>query len=128
MKYYHVDRTTVLANTDFRRVVYTGPHLQAVLMSVPSGLEIGEEVHSKHDQAIVLVVGEGKATVGGEKFAIHPGDVIIVPAGQYHNLKNLGPGDLKLVSFFTPTHYPLSLIHPTRDDAARDQENLPSST
>ena len=32
-----------LANTDFRRVLYTGEHLQLVLMTLKPGEEIGEE-------------------------------------------------------------------------------------
>jgi mannose-6-phosphate isomerase-like protein (cupin superfamily) len=32
-------------NSDFRRVLYTGKHLQLVLMSLKPGEEIGEEVH-----------------------------------------------------------------------------------
>ena len=39
------DRT--LENTDFRRVLYTGKHLQLVLMALPPGEDIGEEVHVK---------------------------------------------------------------------------------
>ena len=34
------------ANSDFRRVLSTGPHAQVVVMSIPPGGEIGEEVHA----------------------------------------------------------------------------------
>ena len=37
-------------NKDFRRVLYTGKHLQLVLMALQPGEEIGEEVHEEHDQ------------------------------------------------------------------------------
>jgi len=37
-------------NVCFRRVVYTGKQLQLVLMSLPPGEEIGEEVHRDRDQ------------------------------------------------------------------------------
>ena len=37
-------------NTDFRRVLYTGHNLQLVLMAIPHGQEIGEEVHDDRDQ------------------------------------------------------------------------------
>ena len=33
-----------IANNDFRRVLYTGEHLQLVLMSLAPGEEIGEEI------------------------------------------------------------------------------------
>ncbi|MFD2287589.1 hypothetical protein GJU39_20555 [Pedobacter petrophilus] len=34
-----------LENTNFRKVIYTGKHLQVVLMNLPPGTDIGEEVH-----------------------------------------------------------------------------------
>jgi mannose-6-phosphate isomerase-like protein (cupin superfamily) len=34
-----------LANSDFRRVLYTAKHFQLVVMSIPPGEDIGEEVH-----------------------------------------------------------------------------------
>src|SRR5690606_25709053 len=36
-------------NEDFRRVLYTGAHLQLVLMTLQPGEEIGEEVHDDGD-------------------------------------------------------------------------------
>ena len=47
-------------NTDFRRVVYTGKHLQLVLMALQPGEEIGEEVHEDHDQFFRVEDGEGE--------------------------------------------------------------------
>jgi len=38
-----------LANDDFRRVLYTGKNLQLVLMTLPPGCDIGEEVHADRD-------------------------------------------------------------------------------
>ena len=37
-------------NDHFRRVLYTGKHLQLVLMALKPGEEIGEEVDADHDQ------------------------------------------------------------------------------
>src|SRR5690606_42062952 len=53
------DRT--LENTDFRRVLYTGAHLQLVLMSLQPGEEIGKEVHPDIDQ--FFRVEQGRATL-----------------------------------------------------------------
>ena len=44
-----IDRLTV-DNEDFRRVLYTGKHLQLVLMTLQAGEEIGAEVHEDRDQ------------------------------------------------------------------------------
>jgi mannose-6-phosphate isomerase-like protein (cupin superfamily) len=37
-------------NSDFRQVLYTGSHLQLVLMAIQPGEEIGEETHEDRDQ------------------------------------------------------------------------------
>jgi mannose-6-phosphate isomerase-like protein (cupin superfamily) len=38
-----------LDNDNFRKVLYTGEHLQLVLMSLKPGEEIGEEIHQNND-------------------------------------------------------------------------------
>jgi mannose-6-phosphate isomerase-like protein (cupin superfamily) len=37
-------------NKDLRRVLYTGSHLQLVLMALKPGEDTGEDVHPDHDQ------------------------------------------------------------------------------
>jgi mannose-6-phosphate isomerase-like protein (cupin superfamily) len=37
------------SNKDFRRVLYTGQHVQLVLMALKPGEDIGEEVHADRD-------------------------------------------------------------------------------
>ena len=45
----NIEEKTV-KSSDFRRVLYTGHHVQLVLMSLRPGEEIGEEVHEDRDQ------------------------------------------------------------------------------
>jgi mannose-6-phosphate isomerase-like protein (cupin superfamily) len=44
-----IEQATV-ANEDFRRVLYTGTNPQLVLITLPPGCDIGEEVHEDRDQ------------------------------------------------------------------------------
>ncbi|HVF62823.1 MAG TPA: cupin domain-containing protein, partial [Casimicrobiaceae bacterium] len=46
-------------NSDFRRVLYTGKHLQLVLMTLKPGEEIGAEVHEDRDQFFRVESGTG---------------------------------------------------------------------
>ena len=39
-----------LENNNFRKVLYTGKHLQLVLMCLKPGEDIGEETHPGNDQ------------------------------------------------------------------------------
>jgi hypothetical protein len=50
MKGFHDDiEKLTLEGDDFRRVLYTGKHLQLVLMTLKPGEEIGSEVHEDRD-------------------------------------------------------------------------------
>ena len=60
-------------NSFFREVVSTGPHAQVVVMSIPPGGEIGEEVHDDVDQVLVFVEGEGVAILEGQRGVVSPG-------------------------------------------------------
>src|SRR5581483_1815440 len=64
----HLDNLTQQAqdNTYCRRVLATGRHTQVVVMSIPPGGDIGEEVHSDNDQVIYLVQGSGQVILAGE--------------------------------------------------------------
>ena len=56
-----------IANNDFRRVLYTGEHLQLVAMSLAPGEEIGEEVHEDRDQFFRFEEGEGVVLIDGKE-------------------------------------------------------------
>ncbi|MDP9497646.1 MAG: cupin domain-containing protein, partial [Actinomycetota bacterium] len=87
----HFDIAVVAEKSaDFRRVLWTGRHTQLVVMTIPPGGEIGEEVHEENDQILTFVSGVGKAHVAGETEDVEPGDVVVVPAGTQHNFVNDG--------------------------------------
>ena len=123
MSYYHSNWQEAVNNNDFRKVVYTAHHIQVVMMSVPAGEEIGEEVHDEHDQMFVIIAGEGKVMLGKEHIAVRPGDIVVIPAMTYHNVKSLGPVDLKLYSFCAPPHHPVGTLHRTKAEAIPAQEH-----
>src|SRR4029453_17387060 len=58
--------TRATQNEAFRREVVTGEHSQVVVMTIPPGGEIGEEVHDHVDQVLVFVQGDGEAIIAGE--------------------------------------------------------------
>jgi mannose-6-phosphate isomerase-like protein (cupin superfamily) len=92
-------------NDDFRRVLYTGAHLQLVLMALQPGEEIGEEVHTGHDQFFRVEEGEGEVWIDGRRTAIESDDAIIVPAGSRHNVLNTGGKPLKLYTIYGPPEH-----------------------
>merc|ERR1712000_677739 len=51
---------------EFRKVLFTGLYSQVVLMTIPVGGDIGDEVHTV-DQALTFTSGKGKATINGKE-------------------------------------------------------------
>ena len=67
-------------NSAFRHVLYTGHHLQLVLMALTPGEDIGMESHKTHDQFFRIEKGHGEIVIAGTRHKVKGGDAIIVPA------------------------------------------------
>jgi mannose-6-phosphate isomerase-like protein (cupin superfamily) len=106
---------------DFRRVLWTGEHTQLVVMTIPPGGEIGEEVHEV-DQILTFVSGTAKAKVGGETRNVEQGDLVVVPAGKKHNFVNDGPNPLVLYTVYGPPEHADGAVHKTKEEADRLEE------
>ncbi|MES2315088.1 MAG: cupin domain-containing protein [Patescibacteria group bacterium] len=123
MNPYHTNiEKLTLENTDFRRVLYTAPHSQLVLMSLLPGEDIGMEVPHV-DQFFRFEAGEGKSIINGKEYMVTDGDVIIVPAGAEHNFINTGTEPLKLYTVYSPANHIDGRIHKTKADAIADVED-----
>ena len=109
-----------LDNTDFRRVLYTGKHLQLVLMTLQPGDDIGEEVHDGHDQFFRIESGKGEVLIDGTRHPVQDDDAVIVPAGARHNVTNTGDAPLKLYTLYAPPEHKDGVIHPTKADASEE--------
>ena len=112
-----------IENEDFRRVLYTGKNLQLVLMSIPPGEEIGEEVHEDRDQFFRIEEGEGEVLIDGKTHEIADDDAIIVPAGARHNVRNTGDVPLKLYTLYGPPEHRDGVVHKDKAQAERDHDN-----
>jgi len=122
--YYGNIEEETLDNTFFRKVLFTGPHSQLVVMSIPPGEEIGEEVHEGVDQFLRFEEGEGKVIVNGEEQAVADGDTVIVPDGSRHNVINTSDTkNLKLYTVYTPPNHPEGTIHKTKAEADLAEEH-----
>lgn len=104
-------------NDAFRREIITGAHSQVVLMTVPPGGEIGEEVHEAIDQLLVFIEGEGHAILDGATSRVEPNVLVFVSAGTRHNFRNTGDVPLRLVSVYSPPEHPPGTLHRTKEEA-----------
>jgi len=108
-----------LENTDFRRVLYTAKHSQLVLMSIPPGEDIGEEVHEL-DQFIRIEQGQAKAILDGVEHVLEADYAVVIPEGTRHNVVNTGTEDLKLYSIYSPPEHLDGVVHPTKAQAQEE--------
>lgn len=112
-----------LENTSFRKVLWTGSHMQLVLMSLLPGEDIGQEVHPNVDQFFRVEQGSAKAIVAGEEFLLGEDSVLIVTAGSEHNIINTGDTDLKIYTIYTPPNHIDGREHVSKKDAEGDAED-----
>lgn len=122
MKYFveNIEELTT-KNTDYRRVVYTADYTQFVVMSLPPGVEIGNEIHGL-DQFIRVEHGKAKVILnnGEEEHELTDDWAVIVPAGTYHNVINIGDAELKLYTLYSPPDHLKTTVQPTKADEVED--------
>lgn len=105
------------SNDAFRREVMTGEHEQVVVMAIPPGGEIGEEVHPHTDQVFDFIDGLGEAELDGETTEVRPNDMVFVRAGTRHNFVNIGDSPLRLITIYAPPQHAPGTVHQTKTDA-----------
>ena len=115
------DRLDIVAaawtNDAFRREVVTGAREQVVVMTIPPGGEIGEEVHPTTDQLLVFVDGRGEAVLDRQTSAVGPNELVFVRAGTRHNFVNTGDRPLRLITVYAPPQHSPGTVHWTKDEA-----------
>ena len=111
-----------LENDNYRTTLWTGSNMQLTVMSIKPGDDIGLEVHDDHDQFLRVEAGKGRVQMGPAKdqldFEREVGDdwVILVPAGSWHNVTNIGDEPMKIYSLYAPPHHAHGTIHETQAD------------
>ena len=118
----NIDRYAKM-NTNYRTALWTGKHLQVTLMSIPPGGDIGLEMHPNVDQFIriesgyaLILMGESKNNLNYQRKA-DSDFALVVPAGTWHNVVNIGRTPLKLYSIYAPPQHPHGTVHKTKKDA-----------
>jgi mannose-6-phosphate isomerase-like protein (cupin superfamily) len=111
-----IEKVTV-ANDDFRRVLYTGHHLQLVLMTLRPGEEIGSEVHPDRDQFFRIEEGDGVVDIDGVENPVSDDFAVIVPAGARHNVRNTGNAPLRLYTLYGPPEHKDGITQSTKAEA-----------
>ena len=113
-------------NENFRTTLWTGEHLQLTLLSIPVCGDIGVEMHPDVDQFIRVESGRAKIYMGScrntlqEQACVDGNYAILIPAGTWHNIVNVGNRPLKLYSLYAPPQHPFGTVHRTKADAEHE--------
>jgi|WetSurMetagenome_2_1015567.scaffolds.fasta_scaffold10886_4 mannose-6-phosphate isomerase-like protein (cupin superfamily) len=107
-------------NKDYRKVLYTGPNAQLVLMSLKPKEDIGKEKHKGKDQFIRVEEGSGEAVIGNKKYSLKTGDAVVIPAGTEHNI-NASENGLKIYTIYTSQNHPDGTVEKTKEDAEKEE-------
>ncbi len=115
-----------LDNDNYRTTVWTGEHLQLTVMSIAVGDDIGLEVHEDSDQFLRIESGKGRCQMGDAEDnltfdkEVGDDDAILVPAGKWHNITNIGDEPLRLYTLYAEPDHVAGTIHETHEDAEND--------
>ncbi len=118
-----------LDNANYRSTLWTGTNLQLTVMSIEPGHDVGLEVHDDHDQFLRVEQGTARVQMGPAEdqltFDTEVSDdwAVIVPAGTWHNLTNIGEDNLKLYSLYAPPEHPHGTVHATKAEADADEHD-----
>lgn len=119
-------------NPNYRTVAWSGRYLQVTLMSIPPGADIGLEAHPETDQFLRLDAGRGRVRMGEseEKLTfdqeVTDGWCVLVPAGMWHNVTNVGDVPMQVYTIYAPAHHKPGKIQKTAADAAADTDDEPA--
>lgn len=121
--------TATLDNSNYRTVAWSGRYLQLTLMSIPVGEDIGLEAHPQTDQFLRLDGGRGRVQMGPApdqldfEQEVEDGWAVLVPAGTWHNVTNIGEEPMRLYAVYAPVHHAAGRVQATAVDAEREEES-----
>lgn len=96
-----------LAFTHSFEVVAETDRAQAAVMTLPVDRSTGgdDNVHTGSDQWLFVVAGRGEATVAGERHPLSAGSLLVIEAGETHEITNTGDEPLQTLNLYTPPEY-----------------------
>ncbi len=100
-------KKTDVAFDRFFGVVLETDCAQAAAMTLAPGETTGgaDNVHASSEQWLFVVSGRGEATVAGEQVALTAHSLLVIEAGEPHEIRNTGDAPLETLNLYTPPEY-----------------------
>lgn len=94
------------APDEFKIIAGTARSQAAIMVLPPHGSEGGpDNKHGHSDQWLYVISGNGQAIVEGRETALSPRTLLLIEAGERHEIKNSGDTPLETLNFYAPPAY-----------------------
>jgi mannose-6-phosphate isomerase-like protein (cupin superfamily) len=89
------------------KVVLNTNRSQAATMALAAGEKTGgpENRHEESDQWMYVLEGNGKILVEDKAIDLKPRRLVLIEAGEAHEVQNTGKGVLKTINVYAPPEY-----------------------
>jgi mannose-6-phosphate isomerase-like protein (cupin superfamily) len=80
---------------------------EAAVMELQAESSTGgaDNKHAGEDQWLYVISGTGKAIVAGNEQALQPGSLLLIEAGETHEIFNTGASVLRTLNIYAPPAY-----------------------
>jgi quercetin dioxygenase-like cupin family protein len=72
------------------------------LVKVPEGGAIGHHMHADQIETVYVLKGRCVLAIEKNEMPFSAGQIVALPAGVEHELRNVGSDPVELITFFTP--------------------------
>lgn len=105
---HHWTADFLASPTTFFKVLANTAHVQVATMNLKKGQCSGDygTDHPHADQILLVLSGDGRAKVEGQSCDLHPGDVLLIAAGEKHQIRGESVELFQTVNFYSPIAYP----------------------
>jgi len=94
----------ISANASEWSVLTETPRTQAAVMTIKAGGKVGNS-HHRHedtDQWLLVLDGSGEATIDGLTLKLKAGTLLLIEAGNTHEIRASADARLRTVNFYGP--------------------------
>lgn len=80
---------------------------EAATMVLQAGGSTGgpDNTHEASDQWLFVLAGRGRGTVNGREVELMQGSLLLIEAGEAHQIENTGDGPLETLNVYAPPEY-----------------------
>ena len=92
---------------NFFKVIAEASHSQVAVMTLGVSESVGgpNNVHGSSEQWLYVVSGVGEAVVAGERVDLSVGSILLIEAGEGHEIINTGNEPLRTMNVYAPPEY-----------------------